>query len=147
MGNWRTIEIKGDVSIEEAQKMRKYLKVDKSTYESLASQDDIFYLQFSDGLCGLGEWISNDGSIESVGNVYERNCEVEDLLSEATTLAHNFPTLNILINIGDDYESLNCVGSIIVKNGSSILIDPIVKDLEAIPDEQIALNMLNILMK
>jgi hypothetical protein len=148
MGNWRTVEIKGMVQdINEAREIIAYLTVDRKSFESPASNDDIFYLQFGRGLCGLNQWVKSDGDIDVCGNVYERDCEIEDLESELTTLAKKFPSLLLELNAGGDYESTDCVATFFVKNGKVKRMDPVTKYLGGIEKDRVMYNLLRQLMQ
>lgn len=146
MGNWRTVEIKGNVSINQKDGLITYLTTDEN-WESPSSKDDIFYLQISktNSICGLNKWINNDGSIDASGNVFERDSQPEDIKNEMITIAENFDGLNVIVNIGDDYESETCVMSLIVKGGKVEVVEPIVKNLEGIGLNQMEINLLKAL--
>lgn len=146
MGNWRTVELKGNVSNEEAIQMIDYLTVDRNKYESKASDDDIFFLQFGVGVFGLNRWVEEDGTIDKVGNVFERDCDIDDLEEELNTIASKFTSLEMVLNAGDDYESPVCAASFIVKNGIVERVDPLVSELEGMNRNQIMENFFKQLM-
>lgn len=142
MGNWRTVQIIGEVkNYEEVGQLINYLTVDKNNYTSKAYNDDIYYLQFGIGLCGLNQWVNFNGKINTIGNVFERDCEIEDLEKELNILANKFKSLDITLHVGDDYESLDCVASFIVKNGRVEKHDPLVKEIESISLERMEMNL------
>jgi hypothetical protein len=146
MGNWRTVEIKGEVKNKaEVSEIRNYLTYDRNTYESAASNDGIYCLQFGESLCGINKWIDQSGIIDASGNVWERDCEIEDLKNELETLASKFLSLELTLNAGDDYESENCVASFIVKDGKVEQVDPLVKELNGINQDYMTANLMKML--
>ena len=72
-----------------------------------------------------------DGTIDAKGNVYERDCEVDDLLNELTALSNKFRTLEMLLHIGGDYESTLCKATIKVENGVVELLEPQLKEVSS----------------
>lgn len=143
MGNWRTVQLKGSVAPEDAAAIRAYLQVDKQTYESPTSEDDIFFLQFGTGLCGLNQWVNQDGTIEAVGNVFERGCDLDNLEEELNILAKKFPSLLLMLHAGDDYESKNCVATFIVQQEKVEKSQPLITDLDEISQDQVMINLMN----
>lgn len=135
MGDWRTVNIKGRISKDEVNAARDFLK---SNYWR---EDGVYYLQFSEGLCSIGEWIREDGIIDVIGNVYERDCENEDLLAELTVLAEKFPTLDIILHSGSNWESLTCSASFVVKDGKCEQKEPMIPEIHAIPSAQMYMNL------
>jgi len=141
MGNWRTVELKGKVTNrDEIEKMIDYLTVDQNSCTSQAYNDEIFYLQFGTGLYGINQWINNDGSIDICGNVYERDCAIEDLHNELSILAAKFPSLELILHVGGDYESTECILSFIVKNSEVKKVKPLVNKLNGIDKERAMAN-------
>lgn len=112
MGNWRTVSIKGSMNADEAAEMIKELRSDKTWMLPAAC----FHIHQS--VCGLGMWINEDGNIDRVGNLAERDFDLEDIEYGLIYLAANYPSLQIMLHAGDDYEDLTCVASFEVKDGS-----------------------------
>lgn len=132
MGNWITVNAIGKVDIEEARVMIDMLKYDNKTYTSIAEKElGVFYLQFGKGVFGLNQWINEDGSIFAAGNVFERDCDVEDLVNELSALANKFTSLDMELHIGDWYESLKCVATVKVKNGIAKKFEPQIDILQS----------------
>lgn len=135
MGDWRTVNIKGKISKDEVNAAREFLKSD------YYREDSVYYLQFSEGLCSVGEWVKEDGTIDAIGNVYERDCNNEDLLRELTVLAEKFPTLDIILHSGSNWESLTCSASFVVKDGKCEQKEPMIPELHEISSAQIYTNL------
>lgn len=146
MGNWIIVNMEGNVSKEEVNELIKYLKVDKSTYSSLAEEElGVYYLQVSSGICGLGEWINEDGSISAIGNVYERDCEPEDLFNEVKALCGKFKSLDLTIHVGGDYESISCVATIVGNSERVEKLPPQIAELGEISSDSMKDNFLKAL--
>lgn len=147
MGNWRTVNIVGKIGKKECKEAINFLTVDFN-YNSKASDElDIFYLQFSESLCGLGNWVKNDGTINAVGNLWERGCSIDALEDELIKLSNKFKTLEIKLHAGDDWEDLKCVATFNVKDGVVIKLPPEIDRLKEISNEEMAFNLLKQLMK
>jgi hypothetical protein len=145
MGMWRTIQVEGKITgRSNIDTIIDYLTVDKRTYDSKAyEEDEIFYLQFGNGVYGINQWIKSDSSIDAVGNVYERDCTIDDLFNELSKLAKKFPTLDMYLHAGDDYESRTCVCSFIIKDGEVSKVEPLINELNEISDEQAMKNFIS----
>ena len=126
MGNWRTVSIKGSMDVNEAAKMIKELRSDETWMLPAAC----FHIHQS--VCGLGVWINENGSIDRVGNLAERDFNLEDIEYGLVYLAANYPSLQITLHAGDDYEDLTCVASFVVKDGSVTRVPPQIEKLPPI---------------
>jgi hypothetical protein len=147
MGDWRSVNIKGKVTDKEKVKeIRDYLKYNSKTYGSKAEKDGIYYLQFGEGLCGLNEWIDYDGNIDALGNVFERDCENSDLLKELTILAEKYPCIDLVLHSGDNYESLICTASFVVKDGIVKQEPPMIDELEKMSNDKMQANLYKALL-
>lgn len=141
MGNWITVNIKGKVNKEEAKQLIEWLTVDKQTYSSMAEEQlGVYYLQISRGVFGLRQWVKEDGTINSLGNVYERDCEASDLYSEVQSLCKRFKSLELTVHIGGDYESTKCVATIVGNKDKVELLEPQIENLGEISADQIKGN-------
>lgn len=146
MGNWITVNIEGKVNKDEAKEMLEWLTVDRQTYSSIAEEQlGVYYLQISQGVCGLGDWIKEDGTLSGIGNVFERDCEPQDLLNEAQVLCKQFKSLELTVHVGGDYESTECVATIIGNKDKVELLEPQIKTLGEISTDQMQNNLLKAL--
>lgn len=71
------------------------------------------------------------------GNVFERDCENKDLYNELSILAEAFPSLDIVLHSGSDWESLVCSASFIVKDGKVEMVEPMIKEIKGINEEKV----------
>lgn len=119
MGNWRTVNIDGVVKDQnDVDAIRKALVWDKKF--CWESTNPMFFLQFGDGLASLGEWIPEIAGTEIhvAGNLFERDCEVDELGRELSVFAEKCPSANLVVNAGGDWESLTCVATFVIKDGT-----------------------------
>lgn len=148
MGNWRTVELKGKMSNQDDVKgIIEYLTVDRKDYESKASEDGIFYLQFGSGICGINQWVGSNGEIDVCGNVYERDCEVDDLERELNRIAACYPSLDMVLHVGGDYEDTNCVASFIVRDGLVQKVEPLINELSGINSGYMKQNFMKAILR
>lgn len=137
MGNWRTVNIRGHMNVDEAKDAIKLLGKDKvkvwELYESIEQNFDC--LLFSDSLCGLNQWIKEDGTIDAIGNLYERDFDNDDIEMALNFLAKRYPSIELTLNSGSDWENLVCSATFHVKNGVVERCAPEVNEIHGIPRE------------
>lgn len=135
MGNWRTVNIDGIISNQdEVNNIRA----------DLLDSDTMFYLQFSDGLAAIGSWVPRVAGmkISVEGNLYERDCDLGELERELCVFAEKCPSANLVVNAGDDWESLTCVATFVVKDGACERIAPEVQTLREISETMMFQRMM-----
>lgn len=116
MGNWRTVNIKGNMRRHEAFAMSALL----SNKFNTPSDDPTFCLHFEDSNysgAGLGRWVDESGKINARGNLYERGFNNDDIEAALTCLASKFPSLSLTLHSGDDFEDLKCTATFHVRSG------------------------------
>lgn len=111
MGNWRTVNIHGKISKCEAKELIETLSEDKGWYTPASC------FTMGRSICGLNQWVKNDGSINAVGNLAERDYTNDDIESGLRFLAEKFPSLTLTLHSGSDFESLDCSATFHVENG------------------------------
>ena len=111
MGDWRTVNILGAMKPEEAKEMIKELRSD-DIWETPAWG---FAINFS--LCGLNQWVKENGDIIGIGNLAERDCEIEDIEIGLEYLVSKYPSIELTLHAGDNYESKDCVATFEVHDG------------------------------
>lgn len=141
MGNWRTVNIEGTVSKEEARGMIEFLRDDDdkdwgSPWETSAAP---FVMNRS--MCGLNQWVKEDGTINAIGNLSERDFDNDDIEYALQYLASMFPSLSITLHSGSDYESLQCSATFHVHEGKVERCEPEVDVIKEIPSSQIQMNL------
>lgn len=146
MGNWITVNMKGKVNKEEAREMVEWLKFSRETFSSIAEEQlGVYYLQIITSVCGINNWVGADGNINVTGNVFERDCETEDLFNEVKALCNKFKTLELTIHVGGDYESTKCVATIVGNNERVEKLPPQIEELGEISSDNIRENFLQAL--
>ena len=111
MGDWRTVNITGHMNPEEAKRMIEELSSESIWYTAAWG----FHIHYS--LCGLNQWVKSDGKVFGAGNLAERDCEIEDIKAGLEYLVESYPSLNLILHAGGNYESEECVATFIVRNG------------------------------
>ena len=121
MGNWRTVDMVGHIDQSDVENIRSYLR-----------NDDNEAWCFSMGaisLCGLNQWVNDDGSINVSANLYERDFDNEDIKCALEVLASLFPSLSLTLHSGSDYESTVCSATFHVQNGVVTMHPPEVENI------------------
>jgi hypothetical protein len=133
MGNWTTVHISGTCKTEDLPALRKAVNTgdDWDAFHCLCN---------TGGLCGLGDWTGE--TMSAIGNLAERDYDVEDVAEQLKELAKVAPSLNLKVHVGGDYESLDCVATVICKDGVVTI-----KELPSIPQGQIEGNLIKALMR
>jgi len=126
MGNWRTVKMSGSIDKSEVALLRGLCDPETSDSEMA------FPFLVGNSLCGLGNWVNDRGVIDACGNLYERDIELDDMLSALEYLANNLPSLTMRVHAGDDYESTDCVATFIVAKGTVTQGVPEVKEIPEI---------------
>ena len=138
MGNWRTVNITGHIDIKDVNEARDLLtmasKYDPWMYDDGECEEmcSLYCMAFGEGICGLHDWISPNGEINAIGNLHERDFDNDDIEKALTVLARKFPSLELTLHSGDDWESLHCTATFHVKDGICKRCNPEVDELMAI---------------
>lgn len=147
MGNWRTVNVIGNVSEEEAIPMRQILASKNNWDENIDynSLPPIDCFKFVDSLCGLDEWVKPNGNINAIGNLAERDYDNDDIEKALKYLAEKFPSLELTLHSGSDYEDLTCSATFIVKDGKVIKEKPQIEKLQEINQDMMFGRMMRML--
>jgi hypothetical protein len=128
MGNWRTVEIVGRVSPEQAVNMIEWLKEDDADWKNIDwdnyEEHPIEYLRMNRSLCGINQWVNEDGTITCQGNLSSKSPSDEDVERELNLLVEKYDTLELKLHLGGDYESDTCVATFTAKDGTVTKGDP-----------------------
>ena len=144
MGHWRTVNLIGTCEAHEVAALED--AVDCTAYaESGFDFDKWGPLCNTGGLCGLGNWPAE--VINCRGNLSERDYSAEDVAKHLRRLVEAAPSLELAIHCGGDYESLDCVATVVCKDGKIEVLPPQVEELEEIAADQIELNLYRPLLK
>ena len=129
MGNWRTVNITGQMNSDEALAMIGELS-SENAWDSPAA-----CFKMSRSLAGLNQWVKEDGTINAIGNLAERDFDNDDIEQGLNYLAGLYPSLHLTLHSGSDWESLVCSATFHVKDGSVERSTPEVDTLQEIsPD-------------
>lgn len=126
MGNWRTVNMTGTMSAEEAVACRELL----SENRGWRTPAECFTMGKS--ICGIDDWVSESGVIDARGNLAERDYDNDDIESGLVFLAEMFHSLEMTLHSGSDWESLECSATFVVSNGEVKRLPPQIKELEPI---------------
>jgi len=140
MGNWRRVWIRGTIPEASLDAVEKFFTHDRE-YRNFNC------LSMGDGLCGLSHWVKTE--VNSIGNLAERDYSVNDIKEVLEELEKKVPHCNVELTIhaGADYESDDCISTIIMKDGVVTINPPEIKVMPPITDEQIQGNFLKIFFK
>ena len=133
MGNWRTVNIVGNIPKEYHSAMRAYFTLNDTTYGHFNC------LMIGTGLCGLGDWIATD--VYRIGNLAERDYTPVSVKEVLEYVGEHWPKCNLKVHCGDDYEKSNCVATVVLTDGKVEIRDPEIKDINEIPGDQIKNNL------
>lgn len=135
MGNWRTVNIKGKVNPDEARQMIKCLTDIKYGWEN-----KLYCLAIHQSLCGLNQWVKTNGEIDAIGNLSKRDYDNDDIEIALKELAKRYPSLELTLHSGDDYEGLDCTATFHVSHGKVSRCEPEIEKIEDISVEQMRKN-------
>ena len=115
MGNWRTVTITGSIGVQDVAAARRYIELGNDP----ANWGGFHCLCWpGPSLCGLGRWIPPaGGKIRAVGNLAERNYDINDVAEALRHMVTLAPSLELKVHCGGDYESDTCVATVTVHAG------------------------------
>lgn len=137
MGNWTTVHISGMCDKKDLPALKK--AIDKGN-----DYENFHCLCNTGGLCGIGDWVNEDISV--VGNLAERDYGQDDIKDKLQDLAKIAPSLTLKVHVGGDYESLDCVATVVCAEGEVNINSPEINKLPSIPQGQIHGNLMMALM-
>lgn len=79
--------------------------------------------------------------ISVTGNLAERDFTFEDVAETLRKIGEFCPNADIKVHVGGDYESLDCVKTVYLKDGEVLVIDPERPTLAPINQNQVAGNL------
>ena len=124
MGNWKTVNIRGKIDASDVENIVAVLN-EESCWKTPAA-----CLSIGESMCGLNCWIESDGAINASGNLSERDFTNDDIDEALQYLATLFPSLDITLHAGGDFESLECTATFHVNQGVVCRCSPEVKMIE-----------------
>lgn len=148
MGNWRTVNIQGTLSADDAARLREVLDRSLPRREGVIWRSEYACLSFSSthpGLAGLGDWPAEQ--MNRFGNLAERDYSVEDVAEALKALVQVAPTMLLKVHCGGDWESGTCVATVSVGEGLVVVGKPEQETVEGAPDDQMRTHFLTNLMR
>lgn len=149
MGNWRTVNVTGTMSAEDAQALREYLGYpgywhsDRYDHPAWKHFGPLSFCRDQPSLAGIGDWPAPE--VNRAGNLAERGYSVEDVAETLRDLLGIAGTMLLTVHCGGDYETLDCVATIRVGEGIAAVGKPEVERLQSMSDEQMELNVIRAL--
>lgn len=122
MGNWRTVSITGTMTAGDAAKLRDFLSYSYDTPDGFDNFGPLSFNPIRPGLCGLGAWPADQ--VSACGNLAERDYSVEDVAGELRKLVSLAPSMLLQVHCGGDWESDECVATVLVGEGLVRTVKP-----------------------
>jgi hypothetical protein len=145
MGNWRTVNITGTMTEDDASALRGYLGYNYEAGDPAMSRfGPLSFSREKPSLCGLNDWPAP--VVNRNGNLAERDYDPQDVVIHLRELIVIAPSMQLVIHCGGEYESLNCVATIRAGNGLVCRMkQPEVRQIHGIDDEQATRNLIRAL--
>lgn len=134
MGNWRTVQLEGTCGAEDLDALRAAVYYDRDKLENFHC------LTAASGICGLGNWPAEN--INAIGNLAERGYNVEDIEEILGVLSEEAPSLRLTVHVGADYESRECIATIVLDEESIRVLPPQIKELSDLDEGTMMLNIM-----
>lgn len=141
MGNWTTVNITGTCEKEDVQALSDEINAHKQNDD----WDKFHCLCNTGGLAGLGDWSGE--TISAVGNLAERDYSADSVAEKLSEIVKSVPSLDVVVNVGGDYESLDCIASVVCKDGKVTIEEPRVERLHEISETQVHANLMKALQQ
>lgn len=133
MGNWRRVHIMGTCNKKDLESLRKALDPGKDY--------DNFHCLVCGGLAGLPNWAEEN--IDVIGNLAERDYNIQDVADQLKLLGGIAPSLIVDIHCGGDYEDEKCIKTVrLHKSGKVEILSPQIDNIATINDKQIKQQLL-----
>jgi hypothetical protein len=146
MGDWRTVNVVGTMSEQDAAVLRKHLGYSWDRHDpAMEHFGPLSFNREHPGLAGLGDWPAPQ--MNRCGNLAERDYSVDDVAMCLRELVRIAPTMLLKVHCGGEYESQECVATISVGEGLVVIGAPEVATVSPAPEEQVRENLLRNLMR
>lgn len=144
MGNWRTVNLIGTMTEQDAAKLRDYLGYSHELADPGWKRfGPLSFNRHQPSMCGINAWPAR--AMDVVGNLAERGYDVEDVAEHLRELVEIAGSMLLKVHCGGDYESLDCVATVSVGEGVVAVGKPDVEQLKPISDAQVELNVIRAL--
>lgn len=131
MGNWRRVQITGACAASEVSDLRDILALD--------FVDPHWGALHNGGVCGLPNWAAEN--INVVGNLGERDYSPEAVAQAAEDLSQVAPSLCLEIHCGGNYESDECVATVILRDELATVVGPKIPTVPALNEVAMRTNL------
>jgi hypothetical protein len=136
MGNWRRVLIDGTCAPADVLKLRTMVGGDNGT-EPLCGD--------ASSLCGLPNWAAS--RIHAVGNCSERDFGLQDIANHLVNLRDAAPSLDIKVHCGGDYESDECVATVVVNAEGVRCLAPEISTIPPLTSDMLQGRMSSLLLR
>lgn len=110
----------------------KLIPLDEETLEPVIRRNVFGY---SDNLQGLGKWVKRE--INAVGQLNSKGADIEEIVESLKDILFVCPSINLIVHVGDESGTTNCVQTILVKNGEITIYPPKVEKFNWLEPEEI----------
>lgn len=141
MGNWTTVNIIGTCPADELPKLHQFV----NAYKDNDNWDMFHCLCNTGGLAGLGDWTGT--TINAKGNLAERDYSYDSVAEELQKIGQMCPTADIKVHVGGDHETLTCIKTVHLQNGTVEIKEPEIHQLEDMSHEQFRANFFKAIMR
>jgi hypothetical protein len=148
MGNWRTVNITGTMTDEDARKLHGVLDRGDDIGHWPGWGEPYACLSFRSlrpSICGLGTWPTP--IMNCCGNLAERDYSVQDVADALTALMPVAPSMLLKVHCGGEYESSECVVTVSTGEGLVVVGKPEVASVAGPSDEQMLGNFVQALAR
>ncbi len=149
MGNWRTVNVVGTMSGQDAYALRAHLGYpgywhrDRHEHPAWKHFGPLSFCRDQPSMCGLNDWPAP--VMDRAGNLAERDYDPEDVATALRQLLPVAPSIALKVHCGGEYESVVCVATISVRDGLVSVGPPQVAQVRPMSDEQAELNVIRAL--
>jgi hypothetical protein len=142
VGNWRTVNMTGTMTGEDAALLRAYLGYSFRERNDPAMKrfGPLSFCREQPSICGLNAWPAPE--VARSGNLAERDYGVDDVAEHLRELVAVAGSMMLTVHCGGERESLDCVATIRVGEGLVAAGKPEVERLAEIGDEQMLRNFM-----
>lgn len=134
MGNWRRVQIVGTCEEEDIEILRKAITWDQKSLENFHC------LMFTGGVAGLPDWARD--RIKVVGNLAERDYDMDDVVEALKDLHKIVPSLNVRVHCGGENEDEKCVATVELMKNQVTILTPQIKEIPEISANQMNSNLM-----
>lgn len=137
MGNWRRVRIVGTCAPAEVSALLEATA--EPNLEDRSERREYHCLTRGSGIMGLHDWPAEH--MDVTGCLAERDYTVDDVAARLTKLLAVAPSLTLRVHCGGDYESEECIATIVVGDGTVLVGNPEVSHVHPPSEAQVSENV------